>query len=143
MSPEQKEQQLIARLSLIEDLQERMAAIVDRAKKLPPLTDAERNDEHRVSGCVSRVWIVPSVDDGLCQFRVDADSTLVKGFAGLICEVYTGSTPAAAAEYETHILDALHLSDQLTPTRKNGLEQVQKTVRRFAAASANASPSAG
>jgi cysteine desulfuration protein SufE len=143
MSPEQKEQQLIARLSLIEDLQERMAAIVDRAKKLPPLSEAERTDQNRVPGCVSRVWIVPSLEDGRCQFRLDADSTLVKGFAGLICDVYSGSTPAAAAAFETRILEALHLSDQLTPTRKNGLEQVQKTVRRFAAASVDGAPPTG
>lgn len=143
MSPEQKEQQLIARLSLIEDLQERMAAIVDRAKKLPPLMEAERSDMYRVAGCVSRVWIVPTVEEGRCQFRIDADSSLVKGFAALICDVYAGSSPAAAAEYETRILEALHLSDQLTPTRRNGLEQVQKTLRRFAATCIPFPPAAG
>jgi cysteine desulfuration protein SufE len=143
MSPEQKEQQLISRLSLIEDLQERMAAIVDRAKKLPPLSESERNDTFRVAGCVSRVWIIPTVEEGRCQFRLDADSTLVKGFAGLICEVYAGSTPAAAAQHETRILESLHLSDQLTPTRKNGLDQVQKTVRRFASTCIPFPPAAG
>ena len=92
---------------------------------------------------LSRVWIVSSLEEGRCQFRLDADSTLVKGFAGLICDVYSGTTPAAAADYESRILEALHLSDQLTPTRKNGLEQVQKTVRRFAAAAIGDAPSAG
>ncbi len=113
-----------------------MAAIVDRARKFAPLVDSERVEVNRVPGCVSRVWIVATVENGRCEFRVDADSTLVKGFAGLICEVYAGSTPAEAAEYRTCILEELHLSDQLTPTRRNGMDQVQKAVQRLAAAAA-------
>lgn len=133
MTPSQKEQQIISRLGLIEDTHERLAAVVDRVRKLPPLTDAERVESNRVQGCISRVWVVAAIENDRCTFRVDTDSTLVRGLAALICDVYDGSTAADVAEHETQILGLLNLSDHLSPTRRNGLEQVRKAVREFAA----------
>jgi len=136
MSPEQKQQQLVAKISLIEDRQERLAWVVDRARKVPALADSEKTEENRVQGCVSRVWLVGTVEEGQCRFRVDADSTLVKGLAWLLCEVADAASPAEVAAFEIRILEELHLADQLSPTRRNGLEQVQRRIREFAAAHA-------
>ena len=134
MTPEQKQQQLVAKISQIEDRQERLAWVVDRARKVPPLADSEKTEENRVQGCVSRVWLIGSVEEGRCRFRVDADSTLVKGLAWLLCEVADHAQPSEVATFEIRILDELHLADQLSPTRKNGLEQVERRIRELAAA---------
>src|SRR4051812_6814140 len=61
-----KLQQLIDDLSLVEDPQERLAFVVDRAKKFPPLPSAERTDANRVRGCISVVWLVGEMRDGHC-----------------------------------------------------------------------------
>src|SRR5688572_17309589 len=119
MSLREKEDQLIAKLALIEDVQERLAWVVDRARKLPPIPETERVEENRVEGCVSRVWLVGTVEDGVCRFRLDADSTLVKGLAGLLCEVCDGSTANDTAQFQPRVLDELRLSQQLSPTRRN------------------------
>lgn len=134
MAPEQKQQQLVAKLTLIEDKQERLAWVVDRARKIPPLSEEEKTEPNRVQGCVSRVWLVGSVEDGHCRFRLDADSTLVKGLAWLLCEVADGGTPAEIVAFEARLLEDLHLADQLSPTRRNGLEQVQLRIKEFARA---------
>lgn len=136
MAPEQKQQQLVAKLSLIEDRQERLAWVVDRVRKIPPLPESKKTEENRVQGCVSRVWLIGSVEDGVCRFLVDADSTLVKGLAWLLCEVADGATPSEVATFDIRILEQLRLSDQLSPTRLNGLEQVQRRIRELAAANA-------
>ncbi len=136
MAPEQKQQQLVTKISLIEDRQERLAWVVERARKIPSLSDSEKTEENRVQGCVSRVWLVGSVEEGRCRFRLDADSTLVKGLAWLLCEVADGAGPAEVAGFEITILEQLHLSDQLSPTRRNGLEQVHRRIRELAAAHA-------
>lgn len=134
MTPEQKQQQLVTKISLIEDRQERLAWVVDRARKVPSLAEAEKTEENRVQGCVSRVWLIGNVEEGRCRFRVDADSTLVKGLAWLLCEVADDAPPSEVATFEIGILEELHLSDQLSPTRRNGLEQVQRRIRELAAA---------
>ena len=132
MLPAQLQQQLIDRYRLIEDPQERLAAVMSTGKKLPPLTEAERTEENRVQGCVSRVWVVGEVHEGRCRFRVDADSALVKGLAGFLCEIYQGASPAEVAAFEPTLLETLHLTDHLSPTRRQGLQQVWRTLREFA-----------
>lgn len=136
MLPAEKQQRLAAQYLPIEDPQERMALLVDRARQARPLPETERTEENRVQGCVSRVWL----DGGRCRFRLDADSALVKGLAAVVCEVYEGSLPAEAAEFETTILEALRITDHLSPTRRHGLQQVGRSIREFARAAARDLP---
>lgn len=133
MTLAEKEQQLIARYAVVEDLQERLAAVVERARKMPPLPDPARDDAHRVPGCVSRVWLHGEVRDGRCHFRLDADSALVKGLAGLLCELYDGATREEIAAFDTTLLEALRLTATLSPTRQHGLAQVRRAIQSFAA----------
>jgi cysteine desulfuration protein SufE len=133
MNPREKQSQMIARYLVIDDVQERLALIVERARKLAPLAETERCEANRVQGCSSRVWIVGTIEQERCRFRVDADSTLVKGLAGLLCEVYDDAPPEEVATVEPEVLEALRLSEHLSPTRRHGLEQVRGAIRNFAA----------
>jgi cysteine desulfuration protein SufE len=119
-------------LRIIEDPQERLAAIVARARKWPGPAVEERTDAHRVAGCVSQVWLVGRVEDGLCHWRMDADSPLVKGLVALFCELCEGAAPAEVAAFEPELVTALGLDRQLSPTRLNGLASVSQTMRAFA-----------
>lgn len=134
MHPLELQRSLIDRFLPIEDPQERLSAVVDRARKLPPISETERTEANLVRGCSSRVWVVAELIEGCCHFRVDADSTLVKGLAGLLCEVYEGTLPSEAAIFEPTLLEELHLAARLSPTRQYGLAQVSLTLRRRAAA---------
>ena len=69
----EKQHQLADTLAAIPDLQERLAVVVDRAKKLPPLADSERSDANLVRGCISRVHLVGELREGRAHFRCDAD----------------------------------------------------------------------
>jgi len=142
MLPAENQQRLAAKFLLIEDPQERMALLADRARKARPLADSERVEANRVQGCVSRVWLVCDLEEGRCRFRLDADSALVKGLAAVVCEVYEGTLPAEAAEFEASILEALRIADNLSPTRRNGLQQVGRTIRELARRAAETAPPA-
>ena len=132
MTLEEKQNQLIARLRMIEDAHERLAALTARGKKWPAPAAEERIDAHRVPGCVSRVWLIGDVIDGRCHWRMDAESPLVKGLVALLCELTDGVSPAEVATFEPEILGALGLDRQLSPTRLNGLTAVAQTMRAFA-----------
>ena len=127
-----KQQSLLEGLALIDDPQERLAAVVDRARRVPPLPAAQRTDAHRVPGCVSAVWLVPELREGRCHFRSDADSPLVRGLVLLLCDYFDGGTPAEIAATDVDLLDALGLAGNLSPTRRNGLAAVRAAIRRFA-----------
>ncbi len=130
----EKERSLIERLSLIEDPQERLAALMSRAKKWPTPAPDELVDASRVLGCQSRVWLVPSIRDGVCRFTMECDAPMVKGLVALMCEVFDGGMPADVAATEPQIFDQLGFTRMVTPTRLNGLAAVRARIREFAAA---------
>lgn len=134
MTLHEKQAALIARYLIIEDAQERLAAIVARGRKWPAVMDGERDDVHRVKGCVSQVWLAGGRDGVVCRFRLSADSPLVQGLAALLCEMYDGGVADEIVAVEPVLLESLGLARQLSPTRLNGLANVRRTIREFAAA---------
>jgi cysteine desulfuration protein SufE len=132
----EKQQQLIADYAIIPDPQERLAAVVDRARRRPALPETERTEAHRVRGCVSQAWVIGELRDGRCFFRSDADSPLVRGLLALLCDFYSGATPAEVAATEPALLEELGLARNLSPTRLNGLRSVRAKIREFAAPAA-------
>lgn len=127
-----RQQEFLDDLNIIEDPQERLTIVVDRAKNHPPFTDSERTDDHRVSGCVSQVWLVSEFRDGQCHFRCDADGPLVKGLVALLCDYFSGATPTEIVSNDTYPLAELRLLQNLSPTRQNGLAAVRAAIRSFA-----------
>lgn len=127
-----KQRQLIADYSIIDDPQERLAAIVDRARKIPSLPDNERTEANRVKGCVSLAWVVGELREGRCHFRSDADSPLVRGLLVLLCDFYSGATPADVLATEPALLEQLGLDRNLSPTRLNGLKSATAYIRAYA-----------
>jgi cysteine desulfuration protein SufE len=132
----EKQQQLIADYAIIDDAQERLSAVVDRARHSPPLPETERTEANRVKGCVSQAWITAAVREGRCHFRSDADSPLVRGLLLLLCDFYSGAPPAEVAATEPALLEELGLARNLSPTRLNGLRSVRAKIREFALAAA-------
>lgn len=134
MTVAEKQTSLVEDLSFIEDRQERLAAVVDRARRKPALPDALRVDSHRVPGCVSQVWVVGELRDGVLRFRFDADSPLVKGLVALLVDLYDGADPADVVATEPALLDTLGITRDLTPTRRNGLASVRSRIKAIAQA---------
>ena len=134
MSLATKQQQLVADYAIIDDPQERLAAVVDQARRRPALPAAERTEANRVRGCVSLAWVVGEVRDGHCHFRCDADSPLVRGLLVLLVYFYSGGTPVEVAATEPALSEQLGLDRSPSPTRLNGLRKKKKKIRDFAAA---------
>ena len=132
MTLAEKQLQMIDDLAIIEDPQERLSAVVDRARKRPPLPEAERTEDNRVKGCISLAWVAAELRDGRCHFRSDADSPLVRGLVALLCDFYCDATAAEVAATEPVILEELGLAKNLSPTRLNGLRSVRAKIRDFA-----------
>lgn len=133
MTVAERQQRLLADLLHIEDAQERLGLLVERARSRLAESRAEHIDAHRVPGCVSPVWLVGEMRDGLCHFRSDAESPLVRGLVALLCELYSGSAPRDVLATEPAILEQLGFHRTLSPTRLNGLRSVRAAIREFAA----------
>jgi len=118
--------------AVLDDPHERLAAIVDRGKKNQPLPAAERTDANRVRGCVSIVWLLGELRDGRCYFRSDAESPVVRGLLAFLCDFFSGAPAAEVAASNLEPLDALKITGNLSPTRRNGVAAARNAIRDFA-----------
>ena len=134
MSLAEKQSQIIARLSLIEDAHERLAALMSRAKKIPAPDAAQLSEENRVQGCQSRVWLTGECTDGACRWRMDCEAPMVKGLVGLLCELYEGATPDGVITFEPTLIADLGIKRMISPTRIAGLASVRERMRQIATA---------
>ncbi|MEO6568992.1 MAG: SufE family protein [Opitutaceae bacterium] len=127
-----KQQQLCDDLLVIEDIHERLAAVVNRGRRTSTLSAAERTDATRVRGCISAVWVVGEFREGRCYFRSDADGPLVQGLVALICDFFSGATPGEIIASDLDPLVALGLLENLSPTRRHGLASARAAIKAFA-----------
>ena len=133
MSLPRKQTELIARLLLIEDPAERLDAILARGRRWPAPPPASCTEAALVRGCTSRVWLVGTLAGGRCRFAMQAEAPLVQGLAALLCELYDGETPAVITAFEPNLLNPLGLDPHISPQRRHGFAQIQRTLRAFAA----------
>ena len=131
---ETRSAEIIRRLRILPGATERLAALSDRAKRLPPPRDDERCAANLVPGCISRVWLAAERDADRLRFRADADSQLVKGLVMLLWEIADDQSAAELAVLpdEPAVLAALELDRQLSPTRLHGIGQVWRQMRELA-----------
>jgi cysteine desulfuration protein SufE len=134
MDLREKQRRLIAKYLIIEDAHERLAAITARGRKWPAPRDDERSEANRVQGCASPVWLAGTLAEGRCHFRMAAESALVQGLAALLCELYDGEPATEIVAVEPELMRELGVERQLSPTRLNGLANVRRVIRDFAAA---------
>ncbi len=132
MTLPEKQARLIEDYSFIENPLERFSAIVEHYRKLPPLLAAEQTEENLVRGCVSQVWVAGGCENGTCQFRSEADSSILQGVVRLLTDFYSGATPQEVIDCEPEFLEALRIADQLSPTRRNGLRHVRQRISELA-----------
>lgn len=129
---DQKKQNLIDQLSVFPDSYERFTYIVDLAKEKPDLPPEHRIESFKVEGCMSQLWVVPSLEGGKCFFQADSDSSIVKGMAGILCDFYSGEEPDSILAVEPDFLDEVGLLRHLTGNRRNGLSKVRERIVHFA-----------
>lgn len=132
--------ELAGEFALLPDWEERIAHVIELARTLEPLSDEERNEQTRVRGCVSRVWLVserrPDAPE-LLYFRGDSDAHLVRGEIAMLLRVFSGRTPQEILSADPHeVFERLGLKEALTQQRSNGLfammGRIQDEARRAA-----------
>ena len=111
------------------DWSERYQYLIDLGRKLPDFPDAWKTEEHRLHGCQSMVWIVPSGDASKLDFAAISDSAIVSGLVYLALRVYSGRTAAEILATEPDYIATIGLARHLSPTRSNGLAALLAFIR--------------
>mgnify|MGYP003346280395 FL=1 len=113
--------------------QERLQWLVEQARQRPGLPTELKTDAQRVPGCLANLWLVAETREGRCQFQCDSDSHIVRAVAGLLCEFYSGATPAEILAQPPDFLEQVGINQHLTANRRNVLSRVWGRVKAEAA----------
>ena len=114
------------------DWSERYQYLIDLGRKLPPFPDALKTEEHRLTGCQSMVWIVPSGDASRLDFLAASDSAIVSGLIFLALRVYSGRSAREILDTDASYIADIGLAKHLSPTRSNGLAALLAFIREAA-----------
>lgn len=130
-------QDMIDDFSFLDDWEDRYMHVIELGKSLAPLTDAERNEDTKVNGCVSQVWLVLHEETGaksVLNYRGDSDAHIVKGLVAVVLAIFSGRTAQEITDINAKaILSELGLEEYLTPQRSNGLHAMIARIKRDAA----------
>ena len=79
MSIEKKIQFYIDNLNCLDETIEKYKFLLDQGKKAKLFPEEFRQENFKVKGCQSQVWVVPYLKDNLLSFHTDSDAFLTKG----------------------------------------------------------------
>lgn len=134
MTIEEVQNEIIEEFSMLDDWMERYDHLIEEGKDLPPIDEKYKKNDYLIEGCQSRVWIYPEFIDGRIQFKADSDAIIVRGIIALLIKVLSGRTPDEIIESDLYFIDRVGLSQNLSPTRSNGLMAMLKQMKMYALA---------
>jgi cysteine desulfuration protein SufE len=122
--------------ALLPDWEERISHVIELARALDPISDAERTEENRVRGCISRVWLVSERRTEAPEklyFRGDSDAHLVRGEIAMLLRIFSGRTPQEILSIDPKaVFERLGLKEALTAQRSNGLFSMMNRIQQEA-----------
>ncbi|CAK9203895.1 unnamed protein product [Sphagnum troendelagicum] len=126
-----KLQEIVKMFEAVPDPRSKYEQLLHYAKQLKPLGKEYLTPENKVQGCVSQVWVRPSVkEDKRFYFEAESDSLLTKGLAALLVEGLSGSTAQEILAVTPDFIQALGLNQSLTPSRSNGFLNMLKLMQK-------------
>lgn len=130
-----RQQAIVDEFAAFDDWEERYRHLIKQGRSLPDYPEDHRNDEFKVKGCQSQVWLHPQLVDtgrGQCvRFDGDSDAALVRGLIALVLRVYSDATPDEIVATEPRFVADIGLADHLSPTRSNGLASMLKQIKLY------------
>lgn len=125
---------IIDEFAVFDEWLDKYEYLIELSDTLPAIDPQHRTDEYVIKGCQSRVWVDARMEDGKVFFSADSDAIITKGIIALLIRVLNGRAPQQILDTELYFIDAIGLSENLSPTRSNGLLAMIKQMRMYALA---------
>jgi cysteine desulfuration protein SufE len=130
-----REEELLARFSQCPTWEEKYKTIIEMGKELHPFPEDKRDEDHKIKGCQSQVWLWVEKDaQKKLTLFADSDALITKGLVAIVVFLYSGATPAEVIGHSLEIFKKLGLFDHLSLSRANGFSNMIKQVKNYALA---------
>ncbi|WP_318479353.1 cysteine desulfurase sulfur acceptor subunit CsdE [Photobacterium leiognathi] len=124
---------IVAQMQTASGWEDRYRTVIQLGKKLPLMAEEDKNEQLKVSGCESQVWLRHQQVDERFYFQADSDARIVRGLITLVLAAYHGKTSAEISEFDIDgYFDSLGLIAHLSPSRGNGLKAIVEQIKQLA-----------
>lgn len=128
----EKQDRLLEELGLFQDWTERYEYVIALGKKLSPLPETARNEEHLIKGCQSQVWLHAEKKNGLVHYSADSDSLITKGMIAIFIQVLSETSADEILTADMSFIEKTGLKEHLAPTRANALNLMAAQMKKQA-----------
>lgn len=127
------EAEIIDEFSLFDDWTDKYQYIIEMGQTLPSIPATDKTEENLVRGCQSQVWLTADKKDDLIIFHADSDAIITKGLIAMLVRVLSHHSAAEIIQADLSFIDKIGLREYLFPTRANGLNEMVKKMKMYAA----------
>lgn len=132
MNSDKIQDAIIEEFSIFDDWLDKYDYLISLSDQLEAMDSTKRTERYLIDGCQSRVWVAAELRDGKVYYTADSDAIITKGIVALLVRVMNGRTPQEAAHLDLYFIDAIGLSENLSPTRSNGLRSMISKMKLYA-----------
>ena len=126
--------EIIDDFNMFDDWIQKYEYLIELGKDLPLLNSAYKIEDNLIKGCQSQVWLHAEKKNDTIIFTADSDAIMTKGIIALLIRVLSHHSPQEIAESELNFIAEIGITDQLSPTRANGLVSMIKQLKIYALA---------
>ena len=117
-------------LNMFDDGTERLAYLVELARKSTTLPKELRTKDRLVGGCMSQIWIDVGVVEDKVKVYYDSDAMITKGITSIVADCFTDIPVTEAKKISHDDFQSLNIAQLLTQQRRNGLGNLIETIRQ-------------
>tara|TARA_B100000700_G_scaffold12196_1_gene12442 strand:- start:1034 stop:1453 length:420 start_codon:yes stop_codon:yes gene_type:complete len=132
-----KIEDLITDFEFFDNWEDKYKYIIELGKNCPSLNENEKNNDNKVDGCASQVWLITKKeklnDKIILKFKGDSDALIVKGLVVILFSIFSEKSPDEIIKIDAfEKLRNLDLERNLTMQRSNGLSSMVKRIKEEA-----------
>ena len=115
------QRELVGEFDLFDDWMGRYEYLIDLGKQLDDFPEEWKNEDNKIQGCQSQVWIRSELNDDRLHFYGTSDAAIVRGLIAVLFRVYNDRRPEQILETKPDFIGDIGFAQHLSSTRSNGL----------------------
>lgn len=126
--------EIVENFELLDEMDDRYRYLIELGRDLEPLAEAAHNDDNKVRGCASQVWVETRAtgtgNDLRLHLRGDSDAHIVKGLIRLVFAQYSDRRPNEIVDVDIEpLFERLGMSQHITRQRTNGVRAMVDRIK--------------
>jgi cysteine desulfuration protein SufE len=123
--------QIIDEFSVFDEWLDKYEYLIELGNSLETLDSKFKTNEYLINGCQSRVWVNADLEGDKVIFKADSDAIITRGIVALLIRVLSNRNPEEIMDADLYFIDKIGLTQNLSPTRSNGLLAMVKQMKMF------------